>query len=1182
MKRINPIINSAVVDEKQQLTFTFQGKKYQGLAGDCLASALLANGVYIFAKSYKYSRPRGVMAAYAEEPNALVSLEQKKYHTPNVRATTVELYQDLWAVAPTLDSNLFNQLKPLFKWMHKFMPAGFYYKTFMHPQKLWMCYEKFLRGFAGISKAPTEQDAEHYDYMHHNVDIVIIGGGIAGLTAAMTLVNTGKKILIVDDKPQLGGLAYDCPNEIVDGQSQLNFVKAAITQLQQQHNISILSRTTAFAFHDENNIIANQLRQDHIPLAKRGQKISRQRLHKIKAGHVLLATGASERPIAFDNNDLPGIMLASAGLALLNRYSILAGEYIVIFTNNDFAYEVANYLILYAKKVTIVDVRDEVTVVLPDTITLIKGCVVAKANGKNKISSVTIANLAEQENGIATNNFTINADLLLVAGGFNPIVHLDCHTGCNPYWDETLLAFMPKLAKANRSAIGALTGFMFAKDIVQNAKQQAQNIISANYKSTIADTNVLNTAAFFAVPNTKGKQFVDLQNDVTTADIQLSIRENYKCIEHIKRYTALGFGTDQGKTSNVLGVAIAAQTQNISIAEVGTTTFRPAYTPVAFGALAGQHVGDLFEPKRYTPMQQSHINNQAEFETVGQWMRPWYFSENGEDLDKAVYAECLQTRKSLGLIDASTLGKIEIHGADAREFLARVYTNNWAKLPIGCCRYGLMLNENGMIMDDGVVSCLTDQHFLITTTTGGAAAVYQWLEMWLQTEWQDLEVYLTSVTDHFATAAVVGPNSRKLMQTICNDIDFSKEKFPFMSWREGTVCGVAAKVMRISFSGELAFEINMQANYGRYIWDNIIAAGKKYNIVQYGTESMHVLRAEKGYIIVGQDTDGSVSPIDADLSWAVADKKPFSFIGKRSLSRSDTCKKDRKQLVGILTEDKNQVLPEGAQILNHPQDTVMLGHITSSYFSPILNRSIALGLVRGGLERKADSIYVASADGRRIKATISSYVFYDPKGLRVDGAENETTNQQFSQSRSPIYESALESYQTQINEKNWKTTEHKQFSYIVIRGKQQQQNFVNALAALGLELPPPMHITINTNGTLIWISPDEFLLLLDNNKKDIFLGQATKVFSNIFAVALDNSGSFVQLEISGEKYLNVLSKLSPYDFSTFKKTQVLSSYLGKAPSIVYKHKSGAITILVRSSFADYLWRLMENASLEYR
>jgi sarcosine oxidase subunit alpha len=484
-------------------------------------------------------------------------------------------------------------------------------------------------------------------------------------------------------------------------------------------------------------------------------------------------------------------------------------------------------------------------------------------------------------------------------------------------------------------------------------------------------------------PGHGSKQFVDLQNDTSAADILLAMREGYRSVEHVKRYTALGFGTDQGKTGNINGMAILAQALGQAIPATGTTTFRPAYTPVTFGAVAGRDVGDLLDPIRTTAMHAWHVANRALFEDVGQWKRPWYYPKPGETMRTAVNRECLAVRNSVGVMDASTLGKIDIQGPDAAEFLNWVYTNGWSKLAAGRCRYGLMLGEDGMVMDDGVTTRLADNHFLMTTTTGNAASVLAWLERWLQTEWPHLKVYLTSVSEHWATVSISGPNSRNVISKLCDDIDFTGAAFPFMAYRAGTVAGVKARVMRISFSGELSYEINIPANYGHYIWEAVMAAGEEFDITPYGTEAMHVLRAEKGFIIVGQETDGSVTPVDLGMQWILGNKE---FIGKRSLQRSYCLRGDRKQLVGLLSKNPAEVLPEGGQIVatTRLEETpvAMLGHITSSYYSACLGRSIALALIKNGQQRLGETVYVAQLEGGVSAAEITSPVFYDPEGGR--------------------------------------------------------------------------------------------------------------------------------------------------------------------------------------------------------
>ena len=641
---------------------------------------------------------------------------------------------------------------------------------------------------------------------------------------------------------------------------------------------------------------------------------------------------------------------------------------------------------------------------------------IAAAKGTQAVTGVKLVKLHGTENRVIEQGPELECDVLASSGGLSPTVHLFCHDGGRPQWDESRLAFVVSAtgrAEAGIYCAGAVTGAFGLSE----ALQQTHDVMASMLQGLNKPLNLSNlfwnsneivqipARSIFRLPDglaegRGAKAFVDYQNDVAVTDIQLAIRENYKSIEHIKRYTALGFGTDQGKLSNVNGFAIAAEAMGKNMSEVGTTTYRPAYTPVTFGTLAGPHVGATFEPRRYTAMQASHEKRGAAFEPVGQWMRPWYFPKvkddrTTEDIHAAVNRECKATRTSVGMLDASTLGKIDIQGKDVREFLNRVYANAWSALAPGKCRYGLMLDEAGMVMDDGVTACITDTHFLMTTTTGGAARVMTWLEKWHQTEWPELEVYMTSVTDHWATSAVVGPKSRDVLQKLCTDIDLSKDAFKFMDWRDGIVAGVPARVYRISFSGELAYEVNVDASYGEYMWEALMEAGKEFDITPYGTETMHVLRAEKGFIIVGQDTDGSVTPYDLDMAWAVSLKKSYSFLGKRSFTRADTARTDRKQLVGLLTEDPNVVLKEGAQIIetDNPDlnggPTAMFGHVTSSYFSVELGRSIAMALIKDGIKRRDDparnTMYAWAAgesNGKAVKVKLVSPVFVDAEGAR--------------------------------------------------------------------------------------------------------------------------------------------------------------------------------------------------------
>lgn len=996
------------IDRSQPVRFTFDGERYQGFAGDTLASALLANGVQTVARSYKYGRRRGIMGAGCEEPNALVQLESGAYSTPNAKATQIELYADLVAARtsgrPSLDWDVKAMLGRLGKHM---MPAGFYSKTFKWPRALWPMYESVIRRFAGYGHVPQEADAEWYDHLHHHVDVLIVGGGLCGLLAAKTCAQAGLRTMLLEEQHELGGYALTDAQVRIDGQSASDYVQQLAAALHDVPELQMLTRTSAFAWHGHNLVLAVEHCQNHLPIAARVRHQPRERLHKIHAKQVLLATGAIDRPLVFGNNDLPGVMTLAAGQTYLNRYGVLPAEQVVICGSHDGVYAVARDFAEAGASVTVADVRVDAQrpVDLPKHISVLAGFGIAEVHGRRAVNAVELYN---PHNGARSR---VPAGLVLSSGGLNPNVHLYCHDTSRPQWHDDRLAFVipDRFAdsKAGIAGIGAVTGHFSWQAAAQQTADTLAAALNALGKSAtmplpdIQERAPLN-APVLAVRLSDGqgegqgaKAFVDYQNDVTAADIALAVRENYQDIEHVKRYTAFGFGTDQGKLTSVNSFVLTAQALNVPIADISTTTYRPAWNPVSFGVLAGSMQGETFDPERTTAIHASHVARGAPMEAVGQWWRPWYFPKNGEDLHAAVRRECAATRNSVGVMDASTLGKIQIDGPDAREFLARVYSNAWAKLAPGKCRYGLMLDENGMVMDDGVTACIHDEQFYMTTTTGGAARVLNWLEQWHQTEWPDLKVWLTSVTDHWGTIAVVGPNSRKILQKLCHDVDFDPEAFKFMDWRAGTVAGIPARIFRISFSGEIAYEINVEAGYARAIWEAVMAEGAAFDITPYGTETMHVLRAEKGFIIVGQDTDGSMTPLDLGMGWAVSLNKPYSFLGKRSLARSDTAKAGRKQLVGLLPENGEIVIAEGAQIVDSDQITVpiagggdapviSLGHVTSSYYSAFLGRSIALALVQDGANRSGQTLY-AFAQGQFTPVKVSSSVFVDPEGARQHG-----------------------------------------------------------------------------------------------------------------------------------------------------------------------------------------------------
>lgn len=1002
MTQTNRLQSGGRIDRTKPLTFSYNGKQYSGFQGDTLASALLANGIDIVSRSFKYSRPRGIVAAGAEEPNAILQLgATEATQVPNVRATQQELFNGLVSQAtngwPNVDVDLMSYVG---KVGGKVMPPGFYYKTFMFPESLWKTYETVIRKAAGIGRSPLENDPDFYDNVNQHCDILIVGAGPAGLAAALTAARSGARVILADEQNEMGGSLLST-KETLDGKAAPIWVEAIVKELRNYDDVMLLPRSTVNGYHDHNFLTIHERCTDHLS-DKAPLNQPRQRLHRVRAKWVVLATGAHERPLVYSNNDVPGCMVSGAISTYINRYGVVPGCELVLTTTNDVGYQSAlDWHDAGRKVVAIVDTRKDpegarVEAARERGIDLIVGSAVIEVKGTKRVKGVLVASLSDDGKKITGHTAALKADTVASSGGWSPVIHLSSHTGSRPVWSEQVVGFVPGATVQQQLTAGGINGCYRTDEVLLeglNAGLQAVENIGLKAVEVILPTaEVLREGVamtLFHVPHVKPtsqapKQFVDYQTDVTAAGIELACREGFESIEHVKRYTAMGFGTDQGKLGNINGMAIAANALNKTIPETGTTIFRPNYTPVTFGAIAGRHCSALFEPKRFTAMHMWHEERGAKFENVGQWKRPWYYPKAGETMQQSLNRECLAVRKSVGILDASTLGKIDIQGKDAREFLGRIYSNAWAKLPVGKCRYGLMCGEDGMVFDDGVSACLGENHFLMTTTTGGAAHVLEWLELYHQTEWPELEVYFNTVTDHWSTLTITGPNSRKLLSEL-TDGDLTNENFSFMDWKQLKVAGVPARVFRISFTGELTFEINVQANYGMHVWQKLFEAGVKYNLTPYGTESMHILRAEKGFIIAGQDTDGSVHPYDLGMGWCVANKKPFSYVGKRGMNRQDCVRENRKQLVGLKTKDPNVVIPEGAQAVLDPNGPIpmsMVGHITSSYWSANLGHSIAMGFIKGGLSKMGETVYYPQADGSIIEAEICSSVFFDPQGER--------------------------------------------------------------------------------------------------------------------------------------------------------------------------------------------------------
>jgi sarcosine oxidase, subunit alpha len=987
------------INRTERVSFKFNGKTFFGYKKDTLASALLANGVHLVGRSFKYHRPRGFLGSGSEEPNAIVQVIKDKARTePNIRATEIEIFEGFEAKSQNCWPSVNFDIGEINNFLSPLLPAGFYYKTFMWPAKLWETYEYFIRKSAGLGVSATERDPDLYDHKYYHCDVLIIGSGPAGLAAASIAVKSGKKVLLVDEKPDPGGSLVGSDSELtkINDTTPKDWVNKTFSNLSKNKNIKILNRTSVAAYHNYNYLIMVQNLTDHLNEEEKQNKI-RQRLWKIRAKKVILATGSIERTMVFDCNDRPGIMLSSAVRKYLNHYGVKCGNNVVIFANNDDAYETAISLHNKGIKIkAIIDIRES------SDGDLVKKCndlglkilwkhTVVNTKGRKKINKVIVMNLSNNNNSVIGNKIKIDCDLLCVSGGYTPAVHLFTQSGGKLLYNENKSYFYPGINSLEQISIGSCAGVFNLKKIIDDTYTKVNEFLKTDIKN---DTLVSNMKSggfenIWLIPSNKvagkTKSFVDFQNDSTVNDIKLALREGFKSIEHVKRYTTTGMATDQGKIANMHALGIISEHTKTKVGELGTTTFRPPYTPLTFGALVGRNVKKFFDITRRTPMHSWHKKNNAKFEDVGQWKRAWYYPINNESMYESVQRESKAARENAGILDASTLGKIDIQGSDASEFLNRVYTNAWNKLGIGKCRYGLMLNEDGMVYDDGVTTRLDKNHYIMTTTTGGAATVMSKLEDYLQTEWPELKVFLTSVTDHFATVSVCGPNSKKILKKVVKNINFDEQNFPHMSFKEGLIDNVKCRVMRISFTGELSYEINIQANYGKTVWEKCMAAGKEFQITPYGTEAMHLLRAEKGFVIVGQETDGTVTPIDLQMDWIVS-KKKYDFIGKRSLYRSDTIKEGRKQLVGLLTEDPNEVLEEGAQIVAEvkkkpPMD--MLGHVTSSYYSPNLKKSIALAVVKNGKNLNGKKLYVPMKN-KVIEVIVSDAVFIDKEGKRLN------------------------------------------------------------------------------------------------------------------------------------------------------------------------------------------------------
>jgi len=985
MSQINRI-DGGLIDQEKSVSFTFNGQILTGCEGDTLASALLANNKKLVGRSFKYHRPRGIVTSGSEEPNAMMEIGNGSYKEPNTKATITQLYNGLEANSQNHRGPLSFDLMAITDFLSPLLGAGFYYKTFMWPKAFWeKIYEPAIRNSAGLGTLSTESDPDTYDKGFRYCDILIIGAGASGLSAALTAASSGAKVILADEDFLMGG-RLNTETLKIDGISGSKWAKNTVDKLSVMENVTLMSDTTIFGVYDHGIYGAIENRASE---SRENNDKPRQVNWRIYAKRSILCAGAIERSIAFGNNDRPGIMLASAVRAYTNRFAVATGDKVSVYTNNDDGWTTARDLVLKnIRVVAVIDSRSIKPVLRVPGAEIFMGTDVVDTKGRRALKSIKLSN-----------GKTIDCDSLAVSGGWNPNLHLTCHHRGIPKWNEEIASFIPdELTPPGMSVAGRAKGTMVLSDAIIEGHNVGSSVASGlGYKVKTSDpaktpSVPYNVSANWGVPSGKNRAWVDLQNDVTVKDIRLANQEGFKSVEHVKRYTTLGMATDQGKTANVLGIGIMADNMGQTMQETGTTIFRPPYSPVAIGAFAGRRRGMEFYPTRYTPSHKWSVEQDAVFVEVGMWYRSQWFPLPGEThWRQSVDREVKQTRASVGICDVTTLGKIDIKGSDVSEFLNKVYVNAFAKVPVGKTRYGLMLREDGMVMDDGTTARLSENHFVMTTTTANAVNVYRHLQFCHQCLWPDLDVHMISVTEQFAQYAVAGPNSRKLLQKVIDsDCDISNEAFPYMAAGEITVCGgIPARLFRISFSGELAYEIAIQTRYGDSLMRILMEAGEEFNVVPYGTEALGVMRIEKGHA-AGPELNGQTSAYDLGMGGMVSGKK--DFIGYKLGLREDLQRDDRMQLVGFKPVNKNDLVDKGhslagAHLLglrDKPSTVNDQGWISSSVFSPMMGCYIGLGFVKNGLNRKGE--FVRAVDlvrGSDIEVEICSPHFYDPEGERL-------------------------------------------------------------------------------------------------------------------------------------------------------------------------------------------------------
>jgi len=985
-----------LINRDKKISFTFNGKKYFGYEGDTLASALIANGVHLIGRSFKYHRPRGFFGVGVDEPYAIVQLYRNNETEPNVRATEQELFEGLEAKSVNCWPSVNFDIGAINNFLNKFFPAGFYYKTFMWPKSFWYrIYEPFIRKAAGFGVASIKHDNERYEHKYEYCDLLIIGSGPSGLSSAYAAAKNGARVILAEDKPRFGGSLLTSDVNI-GNQSGKDWADNIIAELKGMSNVIVKNRAQVFGYYDHNMMVMSERINDHLSKSKKYSP--KQKLWYIRAKEVIISSGSIERPIVFGNNDTPGVVLSSAAKEYLKVYGVLVGKKPLIFTNNDSAYETAIEFKKNGIWPIVLDTRiNPDSEIISEAKTLgieIKfSHVVVAAKGYKKVKSAEVAKISQDKHDLEKIE-NINCDCICVSGFWTPTIHLTSQSGSKTKFNEDLDAFVPDQSKQKETTLGSANGIYTLEETLKTSFEAGYEI---SKKITNKNNKVLTPQAsekkytqhdkFWCVPlpkNKKYKRFLDFQNDVAVTDVELALREGYRSIEHVKRYTTLGMATDQGKTSNLNGLQLVSNIENKIVPSVGHTTFRPPYTPVSIGAIVGREIGKHSKPTRKSPMHEWHEKNNAVFVDAGIWLRPRYYKQGNENLFTASKREAENVRKNVGVCDVTTLGKIDIKGPDSAEFLNRVYTNAWLKLPVGKARYGVMLREDGIVMDDGTTTRISENHYHMTTTTAQAANVLSHLEYYLQIVWPELKVNVVSTTEQWAGAAIAGPNSRNLLEKLFPDTDVSNDGLPFMGYTESNLFGVSARIFRISFSGELAYEVNVESGYGNFMWEKIIEVGKKFKIQPYGTEALSTLRIEMGHV-AGSELDGRTIPYDNGLDGLVSKKK--DFIGKRSLTRKAFTDQTRQRVVGVVPIDKKTSIPEGSHLVkdaNAKLPNPKLGHISASCWSVEHNNPFSLAILKDGKNMIGQKLFALSPlKNKSIPVEIVSSHYVDPKGERV-------------------------------------------------------------------------------------------------------------------------------------------------------------------------------------------------------